>query len=295
MKAFVTGGNGFLGQGMTAALLEVGWEVRCQTRGNEKKLFREGDGVERFVVTDPACGRFAQGISGCDVVFNLVGIIREFPKKKITFERAHPLFTKALTEGCREAGVRRYIHMSALAVDRGPAIGYNLSKMKSEQIVRESGLDWTIFRPSLIFGPGDRFAVEFAGWIKKGVPVPIIGEGDYQYMPVGRTDLCRGMAKLIDNPSSFGKIYDIGGPEKLSYAEILRILEKAAGKKALFIKTPIAVISTIAKIMGRFRWFPATDSMIKQMLFGSVTDSVDFWKETGIVPQKLGEGIGEYV
>ncbi len=295
MRAFVSGGNGFLGQGMTSALLDAGWQVRCQVRRRGKSVFGEICGVEKFVATEQAVGRFAQGMQGCEVVFNLVGIIREFPGKGVTFRKAHPVFTGKLLEACQQAGVKRYIHMSALAVDSGLQIGYNISKMASEKLVRESGLNWTIVRPSLIFGPGDRFAVEFADWIKKGVPIPVIGKGDYRLMPVSRKDLCRGMEKLIGQQESFGKIYNIGGAEKMSYMEILRVIEKAAGRKAKLLKMPVGLILLGAKMLGRFPWFPATVDMIKQLLEESITEDRDFWRATGIQPVKLEDEIGEYV
>ena len=295
MRAFVTGGSGFLGKGATQALAEAGWQARCMVRGHGEKPIYECGYSEKFVVFDPTVGRLTQGIEGCDVVFNLAGIIREFPGKGITFQKAHIDLTRNLIEACETAGVSRYLHMSALGVDCGLNIGYNTSKLEAEKIVRESGLDWTIFRPSLIFGPGDRFAVEFAEWIKKGLPIPVIGKGDYRLMPLSRIDLCRGMVKQISDKASINKTYNIGGPEKLSYIEILKIIEQAAGRKMRLVKIPAGLITLGAKLMGRFAWFPASVDMIKQLLEESVTDEDDFWKETGIIPEKLEDAIGEYV
>jgi len=295
MRAFITGGNGFLGQGMTSALLDAGWQVRSAVRKRGKSVFGEERGVEKFVATEQSVGRFAQGMQGCDVVFNFVGIIREFPGKGVTFQKAHPEFTGKLLEACKQASVKRYIHMSALAVDSGLLIGYNISKLASEKLVRESGLDWTIMRPSLIFGPGDRFAVEFAGWIKQGIPIPVIGKGDYRLMPVSRKDLCRGMEKLSGLEASFGRIYNIGGAKRMTYLQILEVIEQAAGRKARLLKMPAGAMMLGAKMLGRFPWFPATDSMIKQLLEESITDDTDFWMVTGIKPVKLEEEINEYV
>lgn len=295
MKIFVTGGNGFLGKGMTSALLDAGFEVRGQVRGNRKPIFGEDRGVERFTTNEMLAGRFAQGMQDCLAVFNLVGIIREFPGQGVTFRKAHPEFTRLLTDACKMAGVKRYIHMSVLAVDSGLNIPYNTSKLESEAIVRESGLDWTILRPSLIFGPGDRFAVEFADWMRRGVPIPLIGKGDYQLMPVSRNDLCRGMVEIIENDASFGQTYNIGGPLRQTYLEILRVIEKAAGRKARLVKVPAPLIIAGARILGRFPWFPATADMIRQLISGSLTEETEFWKVTGITPKSLSEELSRYV
>ncbi len=295
MKFLVAGATGFLGQGFTEAALSAGHNVRTLIRWRSWKKAVEREGVENFQYHSPNVGRFRQGLEGCDAAVNVAGIIREFPGKKTTFQRVHIEFTRILVEAMKEAGVKRYFHMSALGVDSGLQIGYNTSKLAAENIVRESGLDWTIFRPSLIFGPGDRFAVEFAGWIHKGLPIPVIGKGDYRLTPLSRSDLCRGMVKLAEDAKSFGKTYNIGGPQKLSYLEILRIIEKAAGRKMRLAKTPAGLVMLGAKILGRFHWFPATADMVKQLLKESVTDETDFWEDTEITPQTLEAALSEYM
>ena len=295
MKAFVTGSTGFLGQGTVNALLESGHQVRCMIRIKSRSKAPESENIEKFIVDYMNSGRLAQGVKGCGAVFNLTGIIREFSKDNTTFQAVHVDFTRDLIEACKIAGVKRYMHMSALGVDSGLDVGYNTSKLAAEKLVRESGLDWTIFRPSLIFGPGDRFAVEFAGWMKTKRPIPVIGKGDYRLMPVSRTDLCRGMVKLIDYKDSIGQIYNIGGPQTLSYMEILGIIENAASAKKFVIKMPSRLIMFIAGIMGRFKSFPATKDMIKMLLKESMTDDTKFWEHTGIKPEKLEDGLPDYL
>jgi NADH dehydrogenase len=147
----------------------------------------------------------------------------------------------------------------------------------------------------LIFGPGDRFALEFASWMQKRLPIPLIGKGDYQLMPVGRTDLCRGMVKLLFDAKSSNRIYQIGGPQKLSYLETLKIIEKSSGAKMRLMKIPAALILFASAILGRFKWFPVTKDMVRMLLKGSVTEQNDFWSETGIKPASLSEALPEYL
>jgi NADH dehydrogenase len=289
MKLFITGGNGFLGQGIASAGISAGYQARCMVRRDRTKPIVEG--AERFVVDYANVGRLAQGMQGCSAVFNAVGIIREFPAKGATFQKAHIDFTRDLISACKEASIRRYLHISVLGVDSDLKIPYNTTKLESERMVRESGLDWTIFRPSLIFGPGDRFAVEFAEWIKKELPIPLIGSGKYLLSPVSRQDLCRGMINLIEDKRSIGKTYHIGGPEILSYFDILKIIEKTAGKRMRLLRLPSALLIAIASLLGRFACFPATADMIRQLIKGNYTSDREFWKDTGITPIKFEEGI----
>jgi NADH dehydrogenase len=289
MKLFITGGNGFLGQGLAVAGISAGYQARCMVRRDRKKPITQG--AERFVVDYANSGRLAQGMQGCSAVLNAVGIIREFPSKGITFRKAHIDFTRDLISACKEAGVKRYLHISVLGVDSELKVPYNTTKLASEQLVRESGLDWTIFRPSLIFGPGDRFAVEFAGWIKKGLPIPLIGDGKYLLSPVSRADLCRGMVKFIEDQHSYNKTYSIGGPEILSYVEILKIIEKTAGRKMRPLKIPSGLLIAVASIFGRYKSFPASADMIKQLIKGNYTDNPEFWNDTGIEPMNFEQGI----
>lgn len=284
-----------MGHGTVGALTEAGHEVRCMVRRKSLGKAPEGEGVEKFVVDFVNAGRLAQGMEGCEAVFNLAGIIRDFPDEGTTFRKVHIDFTRQLIDACEAAGVKRYLHMSALGVDSGLKVGYNTSKLAAENIVRESGLEWTIFRPSLIFGPGDRFAVEFAGWMRRGRPIPVIGRGDYRLMPVGRTDLCRGMVKLISNENSIGKTYNIGGPERLSYIDILRIIEKSSGAKMRLVKLSAFLIESAAAVMGGFRWFPASKDMIRMLLKESITEEADFWRDTGIQARKLADALPEYL
>ena len=295
MKAFVTGSTGFLGQGTVQALTEAGHQVRCMIRIKSRASTPAGDNIEKFIVDYMNTGRLMQAVKDCDIVFNHTGIIREFPQKNITFQAVHVDFTRDLIEACKAMGVKRYMHMSALGVDSGLDTGYYNSKLEAEKIVRESGLDWTIYRPSVIFGRGDKFAYEFAGWMKSKRPIPVIGKGDYRLMPVSRADLCKGMVKLIDNADSFGHIYNIGGAQKLTYIQVLDIIEKAALARKFIIRIPAHIMLLIAGIMGRFKSFPASRDMVRMLLAESVTNDTSFWEHTGISPDKLETLLPQYL
>ena len=161
MKIFLTGSTGFVGKRILRDLLENNYQVRCLVRkGSEQKishyknpvLVKTGIDIVNGDITDAAS--LDGKLVGCDAVINLVGIIREFSGKGITFEKLHYEGTANLVKAARLQKVRRFIQMSALGARPDGKTQYQQTKYRAEECVRTSGLDYTIFRPSIIFGPG---------------------------------------------------------------------------------------------------------------------------------------------
>ena len=176
MKIFIAGGTGFVGGHLVRALLKNGHSVRTLVHGrstNSGEVEQIAGDVTRFETLE-------QGLSGCDAVINLVGIIREFPSRGITFERLHVQATANLLAAAASNGIRRYLQMSALGSRPAAVSGYHQTKWRAEELVRGSGLDWTIFRPSLIFGPHDAFINMLAVQLRLAPIMPVIGSGSYR-------------------------------------------------------------------------------------------------------------------
>ena len=179
MKVFVTGGTGFVGREILSQLLQAGLAVRVLVREGSADKLPEPEKVEVHIgdITDGAS--LVGALDGCDAVIHLVGIIREFPGRGITFKKMHVAATENILEACDEQGVRRFLHMSSNGTRENGSTAYHQTKWLAEQMVRDSGLDWTIFRPSLIFGQGSEFVKMLTELIRRVPVVPVIGDGQY--------------------------------------------------------------------------------------------------------------------
>jgi uncharacterized protein YbjT (DUF2867 family) len=167
MQVLVTGASGFVGNEVVKELLAQGRQVRALVRrGSEKKLqARERVEIAFGDCLDPEA--VALAAAGCDAVIHLVGIIREFPGRGITFEQVHVQATRNVVGAAKNAGVRRYLHMSALGARPEPADPYHVTNFRADEYVIHSGLTYTIFRPSVIYGPEDQSINLFARHIRR--------------------------------------------------------------------------------------------------------------------------------
>ncbi len=292
MRIFVTGGTGFLGGEVLRQLAAAGHEVVALVRpGSESKLVKAANiHIHSGDVTEP--DSLPGGMAGCDAVIHLVGIIREFPERGVTYERLHVEATDNVIAAAASRGVRRYLHMSANGVRQDSVADYHRTKWRAEEAVRASDLHWTIFRPSLIFGPGSEFVAMVAGLVRSLPVVPIIGDGRYRLQPVAVEQVAETFLKSLAMPETVGRIYHLGGAESYPFDEILDMVGRALGMARVFkIHQPVALVRPIVGLMERCRSFPVTLDQMTMMLEGNVCDQGP-WAETfGIEPVSFEERI----
>ncbi len=296
MKVFVTGGTGFVGREILKQLLQAGHAARALVReGSESKL-PELDKVETHTgdITDVAS--LVGALDGCDAVIHLVGIIREFPGRGITFKKMHVTATENILGACDEQGVRRFLHMSSNGTRERGNTAYHRTKWQAEELVRASGLDWTIFRPSLIFGRGSEFVKMLTELIRRVPVVPVIGDGQYRMQPVSVAQVAESFVRALAMPESVGAIYHQGGSESYTYDAILDLTARAMGRKqATKVHQPLFMIKPMIKLLQGFEQFPITEDQLKMLVEGNVCDP-DEWAQTfELVPISYAEGIGECV
>jgi NADH dehydrogenase len=178
-------------------------------------------------------------MQGCDAVIHLVGIIGEIGDQ--TFERVHWEGTRRVLEAALNSGVRRIVHMSALGTRPEAASRYHQTKWAAEEAVRSSGLDWTVFRPSLIYGPGDGFVNLFAGMSRWSPVLPVIGRGTSLLQPVSVDCVARAFARALDSKAAVHQTYDLCGFDRLNLPQILQTLLQITRRRRIIGRIPRAL------------------------------------------------------
>jgi uncharacterized protein YbjT (DUF2867 family) len=295
MRVLVTGGSGFVGNWVVAELLARGHQVCCLVRkGSAGKLKAAAQvAVVSGDALDPEA--LAQAAAGCEAAIHLIGIIREFPGRGVTFERLHYEATVTVLEAARAAGVWRYLQMSALGARPDAAEPYHLTNYRADEYVRLSGLAYTIFRPSVIYGPEDQSINLFARQIRRWPIFPVIGDGLYELQPVSVWTVAQALARALALPDTENRVYNVGGPEPLTFNEIIDTLAQVLGRRVLKAHLPVWTMRLAAGLFGRFAWFPLTPGQLRMLLQGNTCDPGDFYRDFGLMPIAFKEGLSQYL
>jgi NADH dehydrogenase len=222
-----------------------------------------------------------------DAVVHLVGIIREVPSKGTTFEKLHVAATRNAVRAAERWEVARFIHMSALGAGPEGGTPYFETKWRAEEIVRRSGLQFTIFRPSIIFGEGDHFIGELVRLLPRFPVIPVIGDGQYRLQPVHAGDVARGFAEALARPETAGRTFEVGGPDRLTYDGLLDAVAAAAGRAVRKVHVPLPLVRAAVSLMERSERSPVTNDQIRMLLKESVCDSRPFHDAFGFDPLSL--------
>lgn len=326
MKVAVTGATGFVGRHVVRALLAEGHEVRCLIRSRSKAsgvlpTCERGEGpIERlhWVLGDTAQpAALEELISGCDAVVHCIGIRRE-TLPSVTYAKAHPGATEAVLAATESAGTRRFVHLSALGTRPDAASAYHRSKYESEELVRHSGLDWTILRPSLIHGPDGEFMQmvknfvlgRTAPWlfmpyfakveIESGFPPkpPMPVSADLQ--PVYVEDVVQAIVRSLDCQEAIGEIYTLGGSEVLDWPSLMACVRDAlpmSDHKKRIIPLPgklMAFKAQAAQIIGLGAALPFGPSEPIMALEDSVCSNVKAQAHLDFEPHDFVETMHAY-
>ena len=290
-EVLVTGGTGFVGTHVCRALIARGFLPRLLVReGSEGKIppdVRKACRVTPGDVTNRESVEYAA--QGTMAVVHLVGIIREFPERQVTFERLHVAATRNVVDAARRWEISRFVHMSALGARAGGRTGYFDSKGMAEEYVRQSGLSWTIFRPSVIFGPGDRFLGVLAGILRKAPAVPVPGDGSYRLQPVFVGDVAKGFSDAVGRPELEEKTFDMGGPQQLTYNELLDEVAASVGRRARKVHIPLTLLGPAVRFMERFETFPLTTEQLEMLHAGNTCDYQPFYSAFEFMPLSLSD------
>jgi NADH dehydrogenase len=294
MSIFIAGASGFVGGHLVNDLLSRGQRVRCLVRSEKKRALLSARGAEvvRGDITSPETVRGVLGPD--DFVVHLVGIIEE--KGSATFRAVHVEGTSNLVAEARRAGVKHFFYQSALRADKNSWSGYLKTKGEAEEIVKQSGLNYTIFRPSLIIGPWDGFTKKILDMLRLSPVIPIPGEGRAKFQPVYIKDWLACIKKVIDTPLSYLSTVDIGGPEHLTYREIVEALAESAGRKKPAFNIPMGLmkISTLF-LEAVLSSPPVTSDQLRLLESDNICDIGTIEKNFGFRPMKLQEALKEFI
>jgi NADH dehydrogenase len=274
----VTGANGFVGSHLVPALVDDGHHVLALVRDDDggKDLLgrltaaqRPAVEIRRGDVTEPAT--LPAALAGADAVLHLAALPRD-RDGGASLRLVNTEGTRNVLGAAKEAGVRRFVHLGGLGLVDDPDLHFGSSKAKAMALVRESGLDWTILKPSLLFGPRDGFFNLLAGLVRMspGI-VPITGRGDARFQPLAIGDLARATVQVFSDAETIGHEYELGGPRVWTYREIVEEVLRGMGRRRLLVPMPVPLIRLVAGAAETVHLpFPVATDQLRQLRYDNV-------------------------
>jgi uncharacterized protein YbjT (DUF2867 family) len=264
----VTGGTGFVGGHVVHELRGRDLPVRCLVRDPRRgaKLAAWGCELVEGDLTDSASLRAA--VAGVDTVVHLVAIRQG---RREQFQRIMIEGTRDLLAAAKDAGVRRFVHMSALGTTEATKdlVPYYGAKWENEQQVQGSGIPYVIFRPSFVFGPDGGILPTFAKLATLTPVTPIVGSGRQRIQPIWADDVAKYFAEAIDRDDAVGYIFELGGPDIVSWNEFWERLKRARGIRRPSFHVPIGLMKVNALITERLPGdIPLTRDLLKMLEHG---------------------------
>ncbi len=280
----VLGGSGFVGRHIVNRLVDADRRVVVPTRRRDNArhliLLPTVDVIEADIHDPPTLGRL---VAGASAVINLVGILNE--TRHATFTRVHVELTRRVIAACRAANVRRLLHMSALNADPAGPSRYQRTKGEAAAAVTASGLDWTIFEPSVIFGREDSFLNLFAK-LERLLPVMALAGAQTKFQPVYVGDVADCFVRALDLPATIGRKYPLCGPDVHTLRELVAYVGKVAGTE----RPIIALGPRLGRLQALALEMLPGKLMSRDNLASMERDSVcdcDFPAVFGVVPTAL--------
>jgi uncharacterized protein YbjT (DUF2867 family) len=300
-RVFLTGGSGFVGRCVLRELAARRVAVNALARNG--RLTGAGASVRVLGGSIFDATALDHGMQGCNAVIHLVGIIIEKPSQGATFEHVHFDGTRAVVDAAKRNNIRRYIHMSAHGTRANAASEYHRTKWNAEQYVRDSGLGWTIFRPSLIHGPGGFMKME-ARWARKAampfIAMPYFGSGIFGLggagilQPVYVGDVALAFVDALENPRSIHKTYDLTGPDRFTWPQLHEASAVGiVGKRRLTAPLPAWLARLLAGAgLGPIVGFTRDQVIMSQE--NNTGDTAPFKSDFGWEPGPFLEALREY-
>ncbi len=289
-RIFLTGGTGFVGSAIRTALRDRPLRLLVRDRARAAELASDQVELVEGDVTREETLRGA--MDGCESVIHLVAIIAE--QGGATFDGVIRQGTVNVVDAAKRAGIRRYLQMSALGAMHDPAYGYLEAKWQAEQAVQAAGIPWTIFRPSVIFGPGDEFITTLARLVRLAPVIPVVGSGQSKFQPVAVDEVANAFQRALDDPATAGRILELGGGKIYGYEEMLDVIAATLGTKKPKGHVPVRLLMPIVRLSKPLPSAlrpPVTEEQLKMLALDNCTDHSDTAELIGREPRRLEDGI----
>lgn len=291
----VFGGTGFLGRQIVDRLLDHGASVRVAARHAEPiAAGRDGGRVVamRADLRDP--GAVAKAVRGCLAAVNAVGLYVE--RGEDTFAAVHVEGARMLARGAAAAGLGQLVHISGLGADAGSESAYVRARALGDAAVREAFPAACILRPSVMFGADDAFIGTLAGLTRALPAIPLFGRGETRLQPVHVGDVAEAAARAALTAGGRGRIFDLGGPETLTYKALLKLILRHTGRRRLLVPVPFALWRLAARASAWLPSPPLTPAQVTLMARDNVAaPSAPGFAELGIVPLRLSDELESYL
>ncbi len=290
----ITGGTGFVGSHLIKRLRKADIPVRAVVRnpGRAQELNNLGIDIFPGDVSDKTS--LEKAMSGCERVVHLVGIIQE--TAGATFQSVHVDGTRNVLNAAKKAGVPHFFFQSALGTRPGAKSAYHRTKWEAEELVRTGSIPFTILRPSLIYGPGDQFTIRLSEIIRLSPILPIIGSGTSRIQPIYIDDVTACIEKAITSDSYLNEMYEIGGPEQLTYEEVTIAIADILGVRRPMFHMPLFFMRTAARVLESVLSRPpfTTDQLI-MLQEDNVCGLRDIRDAFGVEPIRFHEGLRRFI
>lgn len=248
----IIGGSGFVGRHVVRALAKRGYRIRVACRRPDLAGHLQPLGVTGQIMPVQANVRYpaslAAACEGAYAVINLTGVL--YSARAQSFDAVHALGAEASAKAARAAKARVFIQMSAIGADENSTAEYARSKADGEKRARAAFPGAIIIRPSIVFGPEDSFFNRFAALSRLAPALPLIGGGATKFAPVFVGDVAEAMARLIDKGEADGRTYELGGPENLTFKQLMQFTLDTIGRSRLLVPIPWGIAKVQALILG---------------------------------------------
>jgi len=286
-RVAILGGSGFIGRHIVKRLAERGVVVAVGGRhaAEAKFLKLKGDvgsvGLINISIDEERL--LPAFLAGNEALVNCVGILRETGRQR--FDEVHAAAPARLARLARDAGIQRFIHVSSLAADPRSPSAYARSKAEGEAAVRDAFPTTTILRPSVVFGPEDQFFNRFAAIAAISPILPLIGGGETKFQPVYVGDVAEAAMRCLDDPTTVGRTYELGGPKIYSMRQLLELLLHETRRKRLLVNLPFSLATLQARLMSLLPNAPMTADQVELLKTDNIVNSGALTLETlGVQP-----------